>query len=220
MFTQIALAALECEVGRLEIGVSESILASCSDACADRESNGALLSKSAAPCNPSPASCKWPATASATAWYRRVSPARSASAPANSCIFPNPPSPAPSAPSARSTSLFLPVGPTLLPSPETKSEGLRQPHTKFQNESSTTNTVFSAGAKGNSPINAKFFTHSAKDDCTVLISTAQNDPSFRRSGQGDFPDGFAVPSEPDRRSGENDRRKSPRTNHWLSRLAE
>ena len=28
MFTQIALAALECEVGRVEIGVSESILAS------------------------------------------------------------------------------------------------------------------------------------------------------------------------------------------------
>lgn len=43
----------------------------CSDACADRASDGALLSKSAAPCNPSPASCKWPATASATAWYPR-----------------------------------------------------------------------------------------------------------------------------------------------------
>ena len=48
-------------------------------------------------------------------------------------------------------------GPTLLPGPETKSEGLRQPHTKFQNESSMTNTVFSASAKGNSPINAKLF---------------------------------------------------------------
>ena len=112
--------------GRLEIGVSESILASwgprvlagvhralpelelivnahrspdrrlgasCSDACADRVSNGALLSKSAAPCNPSTPSCKWPATA----WYPRVSPTRSASAPTNSCIFPNLPSPAPSA---------------------------------------------------------------------------------------------------------------------------
>ena len=111
--TLIALAALECEVGRplteahgrgvrltrashrLLTRVEPRVLAgihrarigdlgaSCSDACADRASNGALLSKSAAPCKPSPASCKWPATASATAWYPRVSPARSASAPAN-----------------------------------------------------------------------------------------------------------------------------------------
>ncbi len=89
MFTHIETLIARATTGsmtrgvRLEIGVSESILASCSDACADRASNGALLSKSAAPCNPSPASCKWPATASATAWYPRVSPARSASAPAN-----------------------------------------------------------------------------------------------------------------------------------------
>ena len=109
MFTHIETLIARATTGsmtrgvRLEIGVSESILASlgprvlagvhraqigdlgasCSDPCADRASNGALLSKSASPCNPSPASCKWPATASATAWYPRVSPARSASAPAN-----------------------------------------------------------------------------------------------------------------------------------------